>query len=92
MGDQPKPLGLTLGDPAGIGPEICAKMLAQADLPEYPLVLGDPKVLEAAAKRLGLKLLLQTVKSSRRSQTSKSRLEKPALVAGPLSSTVGVAP
>jgi 4-hydroxythreonine-4-phosphate dehydrogenase len=61
MGDQPKPLGLTLGDPAGIGPEICAKMLAQADLPEYPLVLGDPKVLEAAAKRLGLKLLLQTV-------------------------------
>ena len=50
MGDQPKPLGLTLGDPAGIGPEICAKMLAQADLPEYPLVLGDPKVLEAGRK------------------------------------------
>ena len=58
---KPQLLGLTLGDPAGIGPEICAKMLAQPDLPERPLVLGDPEVLHLAAKRLGLELALQSV-------------------------------
>lgn len=57
----PRPLGLTLGDPAGIGPEICARVLAQSDLPEYPVVLGDPAVLEQAAERLGLSLRLHRI-------------------------------
>lgn len=57
----PLPLGLTLGDPAGIGPEICAKLLAQADLPEPPVVIGDAGTLERAAERLGLTLPLTRV-------------------------------
>lgn len=56
MPSTPRPLGLTLGDPAGIGPEICAKLLAQPDLPERPVVLGDPAVLAQAAQGLGLKI------------------------------------
>ncbi|MGB1161609.1 MAG: 4-hydroxythreonine-4-phosphate dehydrogenase PdxA [Alphaproteobacteria bacterium] len=55
------PLGLTLGDPAGIGPEICAKLLVQPDLPERPLVLGDPDALAHAASRLGLALKIEVV-------------------------------
>ena len=56
-----RPLGLTLGDPAGIGPEICAKLLVQSDLPERPVVLGDPDTLALAAQELGLKLNIQIV-------------------------------
>lgn len=57
----PRPLGLTLGDPAGIGPEICARLLAREDLPERPIVLGDPLVLARAAEALGLRLTIDVV-------------------------------
>lgn len=55
------PLGLTLGDPAGIGPEICARLLAREDLPERPLVLGDPLVLARAAEQVGLSLEIEVL-------------------------------
>ena len=44
-------LAITLGDPAGIGPEIVLKALAHADLFDrcQPLVIGDPRLLERAA-------------------------------------------
>lgn len=46
-------LALTVGDPAGIGPEITVRLLDQ-DLPETRLlVIGDPEVLEQTAARLG---------------------------------------
>ena len=56
-----QPLGLTLGDPAGIGPEICARLLAREDLPERPLVLGDPLVLARAAEQAGLSLEIEVL-------------------------------
>jgi 4-hydroxythreonine-4-phosphate dehydrogenase len=45
-------LGITMGDPAGVGPEIAAKALAQADVREKarPLVIGDARVMAAAAR------------------------------------------
>ena len=45
-------LGITMGDPAGVGPEITAKALAQADVREKarPLVIGDARVMAAAAR------------------------------------------
>jgi 4-hydroxythreonine-4-phosphate dehydrogenase len=48
-------VGVTLGDPAGIGPEITLKALANADLYEIarPLVIGDRSVLERAGRALG---------------------------------------
>jgi 4-hydroxythreonine-4-phosphate dehydrogenase len=44
------PLGVTMGDPAGIGPEIIAKLGSEenADLPPF-LVIGDVGVLRRAA-------------------------------------------
>ena len=48
-------LALTMGDPAGIGPEITLKALeTQAD-PSAFIILGDPLVMQAAADSLGLK-------------------------------------
>lgn len=47
-----KPLALTLGDPAGIGPEIVAKALAaDALLRQRVVVVGDPLVLRDALAR-----------------------------------------
>ena len=47
-----KPLALTLGDPAGIGPEIVVKALAHdAILRDRVVVVGDPMVLQDALLR-----------------------------------------
>ena len=45
-------LGITMGDPAGVGPEIAAKALAQEDVREKArsLVIGDARVMAAAAR------------------------------------------
>jgi 4-hydroxythreonine-4-phosphate dehydrogenase len=55
--DAAKPLvALTMGDPAGIGPEICARALADPTLQEKAscVVYGDERVMRRAALLLGL--------------------------------------
>ncbi|MFN8445235.1 MAG: 4-hydroxythreonine-4-phosphate dehydrogenase PdxA [Caldilineaceae bacterium] len=49
-------LAITLGDPAGVGPEIIVKALAHPQVYEQcrPLVLGDKRILERAAVWCGL--------------------------------------
>lgn len=66
MAETERPrLAITLGDPAGIGPEVVLKALlhdevyAQAD----PLVIGDRRVLERTIAALGLPLAIQAVSS-----------------------------
>lgn len=41
-------IGITMGDPAGIGSEITAKLLAQGRIQEFciPIVIGDAKVMQ----------------------------------------------
>lgn len=51
---------LTTGEPAGIGPDLCV-MLAQRELPCALTVIGDPKLLEDRAARLGLPLTLAPI-------------------------------
>jgi 4-hydroxythreonine-4-phosphate dehydrogenase len=48
-------LAITMGDPAGIGPEVILKALAHDDLSARcrPLVIGDRRILERAAAWLG---------------------------------------
>ena len=50
---RPGPLALTLGDPAGVGPEIVVKALGEGDQP-FCVVLGRPEVIRAAADRFQL--------------------------------------
>jgi len=48
-----RPIGISLGDPAGIGPEIVVRALEER--PRLPVqVYGDPDILAEAAARLGL--------------------------------------
>lgn len=51
-------LGLTMGDPAGIGPEVIAKAVAGRALRRicYPIVIGSLPVMERTIKSLRLKL------------------------------------
>jgi 4-hydroxythreonine-4-phosphate dehydrogenase len=56
-------LGITMGDPAGIGPEVIAKALAGTTLRRVcqPLVVGSYEVMQQTVKRLRLKLAVRKV-------------------------------
>src|SRR6185503_13345813 len=60
---QPLALALTLGEPAGIGPDITLAAWArrrELDLPPF-YVIGDPKCLADRAKRLGINVAIEAV-------------------------------
>lgn len=59
-----KPLiAVPIGDPAGVGPEIVAKSLAQAKVTDAAdvIVIGDKKVMEKAAAIVGADLTINVV-------------------------------
>jgi 4-hydroxythreonine-4-phosphate dehydrogenase len=49
-------IAVTMGDPAGVGPELCVRALAEPTVVAVcePIVYGDAAILHAAADRLGL--------------------------------------
>ncbi|HKT34423.1 MAG TPA: 4-hydroxythreonine-4-phosphate dehydrogenase PdxA [Nitrospira sp.] len=57
-------LGITMGDPAGIGPEVIVKALAGTAVRRVcsPLVIGSSDVMQQTVKRLKLKLTVRVVK------------------------------
>lgn len=56
-------IGITIGDPCGIGPEIVAKALTKKHIYENvrPVVIGDKTIMQREVKRLGLGLSLNPV-------------------------------
>jgi 4-hydroxythreonine-4-phosphate dehydrogenase len=62
--DQRPVLGITIGDPGGIGPEITAKSLNQEKIYELarPVVVGDLRVMEDALKFTDVELTLNPVR------------------------------
>src|SRR5688500_8614689 len=57
--DAPKPVvALAVGDPAGIGPELAAKLAADPDVRSAAslVIVGDRRVLERGASEGGLSL------------------------------------
>jgi 4-phospho-D-threonate 3-dehydrogenase / 4-phospho-D-erythronate 3-dehydrogenase len=66
-GTKNKPtLAITMGDPAGIGPEIIAKALTHAAVYDQsrPLVIGERRALEAAIRITGRPLEVRTVEDA----------------------------
>jgi 4-hydroxythreonine-4-phosphate dehydrogenase len=57
-----QPLAITMGDPAGIGPEIIAKFFA-AGVSAPAIIIGDAGCLERAIKALSLPLAVQTIQT-----------------------------
>lgn len=62
MPDRPL-LALTMGDPAGVGPEVVLKALAEDQVHTRcrPLVIGDRRVLERAARWVGADCVWEAV-------------------------------
>ena len=64
MSDNKRPLlGISVGDPGGIGPEITAKALSLEEIYETcrPLVISDFELMKEAVKIAGVKLELNRV-------------------------------
>lgn len=74
-------LGVTLGDPSGIGPEVLLKALADEAvfLACRPLVLGDAGVLAETGLRLGQTLDLREISEPEESQGRPGTIELLAL-------------
>src|SRR5262249_54820510 len=54
------PIAITMGDPCGIGPEICTKLFAEG-LPAPAVVVGDAGLLRRTAKALGLDVVVREI-------------------------------
>jgi 4-hydroxythreonine-4-phosphate dehydrogenase len=65
-------IGITMGDPVGIGPEIIAKALDDPELRGTcrPVIFGDHQVLEREMQSLGAAVELQPRKTFARSETA----------------------
>lgn len=57
-------IGITMGDPTGIGPEIIVKALCEKELYQEcrPVVLGDERVLLKAIQKEGLPMKVEVIK------------------------------
>lgn len=68
-----KPIvGITMGDAAGIGPEIIVKALSQSTVYEEcrPLVIGDAKIIEKAVRITGASVKVNVVSEPAQAQFS----------------------
>jgi 4-hydroxythreonine-4-phosphate dehydrogenase len=57
-----KPIAITMGDPLGIGPEICVKLFA-GELPVKAFVIGDAALLRHTAAALTIPLAIAEIAS-----------------------------
>jgi len=65
---QLKPIvGITMGDAAGVGPEIILKSLAKEEMYDLsrPLVIGDSKILERAKSFVNSELIIESISAER---------------------------
>ncbi len=72
-----KKLAITMGDPAGIGPEIILKAISSSEVRKYcvPIVIGDLSVIEEALTLLKSPLKLRIIKSPKESNPAKGIIE-----------------
>ncbi|MCT1901577.1 4-hydroxythreonine-4-phosphate dehydrogenase PdxA [Oceanobacillus sojae] len=58
-------IGITMGDAAGVGPEVIVKSLQKPEIYQnaHPIVIGDAKILQRAAKDLNLEVSISKKRS-----------------------------
>lgn len=67
MSNERPVIGVTMGDPAGIGPEIALKALRKREVKHVckPVLIGNREILNRMIKELGVKVSLRNVNSPR---------------------------
>lgn len=70
-------IAITMGDPAGIGPEIVARVLGEPEVRACcnPVVIGDPKILARAVELVGSRLSIVIVPKATGAGTNPSTLD-----------------
>lgn len=64
MGSKDRPIvGVTMGDPAGIGPEVIAKAYPQLVDSAHPVVIGDAEILAKAVECCDVDLDIKPIKN-----------------------------
>jgi 4-hydroxythreonine-4-phosphate dehydrogenase len=55
-GEPPPRIAVTMGDPAGVGPELCLRLLANAEIAGEcaPIIFGDAALLRRVAEKIGI--------------------------------------
>ena len=56
-------IAITMGDPSGIGPELCLKLLENKDVYNFcnPVIFGNSTILNLAAEKLNLTTPLRVI-------------------------------
>lgn len=75
MSDAQLPIAVTMGDPAGIGPEITVKAFAGGSLAAPALVVGDAGVLRRTAQALGLTLDIRAIAAPEDARPAPQRMD-----------------
>lgn len=70
-------IAITMGDPAGIGPEIATRIMGEAEIREKcnPVVIGDPGVFARAAELVGSRLSINVVQTAAGAGSDHSTLD-----------------
>jgi len=70
-------VAVTMGDPAGIGPEIVARALGEGEVRAtcWPVVVGDPRLMMRAAELVGSPLRVRAVRAVRGSGSDPATLD-----------------
>ncbi|MBE0654464.1 MAG: 4-hydroxythreonine-4-phosphate dehydrogenase PdxA, partial [Bacteroidales bacterium] len=93
-------IGITMGDPAGIGPEIICKSLLQKDVYDQcsPLVVGDARVFDAIVRKLNFPLQIHAIDDVKQARFESGSIDvldlnnfKEEIVYGKVSSEAGLA-
>lgn len=76
MSDLPV-IGITMGDPAGIGPEIIIKALGDREIYNIcrPVVLGDSEVLSSTISKASQNMSLHTITSPSEAEAVQGRID-----------------
>ena len=68
------PIALTMGDPAGIGPEIVARLCAEKDLPRL-IVIGDEAMMRRAIGITGVSLTTHAIETVAGARFASGRID-----------------
>ncbi|MEM7124611.1 MAG: 4-hydroxythreonine-4-phosphate dehydrogenase PdxA, partial [Pseudomonadota bacterium] len=63
MSDPQHPIAVTMGDPAGIGPEIIAKVFAEPEFGPPAVVYGDPGIMRRVVNHLAIPVDVREIKA-----------------------------